>query len=117
MFAFCLVAIGPFLAAIMQIPYLTLKIEGQGHDENQSKSNVIDRLGSLILLKMKAIRKVVQRLPRVQKSVVGGGGGVRIVTKNIVNPGKPGWLDIFDLDNGLLPARRQAIITTNGDFS
>ena len=34
MFAFRFVAIGPFLAEIEQIPYLTLKNLGQGHDEN-----------------------------------------------------------------------------------
>ena len=41
MFAFRFVAIQPYLAAIQQIPYLTLKIQGQGHDENQSKSNQV----------------------------------------------------------------------------
>ena len=33
MFDFCFVAIGPFLAEKEQIPYLTLNILGQGHDE------------------------------------------------------------------------------------
>ena len=33
-FAFCFVAIRPFLAEIWQVTYLTLKIQGQGHDEN-----------------------------------------------------------------------------------
>ena len=46
------------------------------------------------------MKSFVQRLSREQKSAVGGGGGVRIVTTNIVNPGKPGWIDIFDSDNG-----------------
>ena len=31
-FAFYFVAIGPFLAEIQQIPYLTLKIQGHGHN-------------------------------------------------------------------------------------
>ena len=34
MFAFCFVAIGPFLAEIKQIQYLTLKIKGQGHKDS-----------------------------------------------------------------------------------
>ena len=34
MFAFCFVAIGPFLAEIKQIQYLTLKIKGQGHRDS-----------------------------------------------------------------------------------
>ena len=29
----------PLLAEMWQIPYLTLKIQGQGHDENRTKSN------------------------------------------------------------------------------
>ena len=37
MFAFRFVAIDPFLAEIYQIPYLTLKFQGQGHEENQPK--------------------------------------------------------------------------------
>ena len=36
MFAFCFVAIGPLLAEIKQIPYLTLKIQGQGNDQGQT---------------------------------------------------------------------------------
>ena len=69
MFAFCSVAVGPFLAEIKQIPYLTLKIQDQSHDKNRQKSNqVIYRSGSLILPKMKEIRKVVQKLSREQKS-------------------------------------------------
>ena len=32
---------GPFLAEIKQIPYLTLKIQSQGHKENQPKSNQV----------------------------------------------------------------------------
>ena len=44
-----------------QIPYLTLKIQGQGHSENRPKSNqVIYRSGPLIMPKMKEIKKVVQ---------------------------------------------------------
>ena len=41
MFAFRFVAIGPFLAEIEQIPYLTLKNLGQGHDESRPKSNQV----------------------------------------------------------------------------
>ena len=41
MFAFRFVAIGPFLAQIWQILYLTLKNLGQGHDENGPKSNQV----------------------------------------------------------------------------
>ena len=63
------------LAETEQIPYLTLKIQDQRHDENRPKSNqVIYRSGSLILPKMKEIRKVVQKLSREQKSAAGGGG-------------------------------------------
>ena len=39
MFAFRFVAIGPFLAEIKQIPYLTLKNLGQGRDKNRPKTN------------------------------------------------------------------------------
>ena len=75
MFAFRFVAIGPFLTEIKQVPYLTLKIQGQGHDENQLKSNqVIYRSGSLILPKMTEIQKVVWKLSHEQKSTAGGGG-------------------------------------------
>ena len=37
MFAFCCVAIRPFLAEIYQILYLTLKIHGQGHGQGQTR--------------------------------------------------------------------------------
>ena len=37
MFAFCFVAIGPFLTEIQQIPYLTLKNQGQGHGQGQTR--------------------------------------------------------------------------------
>ena len=37
MLAFRFVAITPLLAEIQQIPYLTLKIQGQGHGENRTK--------------------------------------------------------------------------------
>ena len=36
MFAFRFVAIGPFLVEIQQIPYLILKIQGQGHRQGQT---------------------------------------------------------------------------------
>ena len=35
MFAFRFVALGPFLSEISEIPYLTLKIQGQGHGQGQ----------------------------------------------------------------------------------
>ena len=71
------------------IRYLTLKIQGQGHDENRPKSNqLIYRSGPTIILKMKEIQKVVQKLSRGQESAAGGGsgsggggGGVRTGTK------------------------------------
>ena len=91
MFVFRFVAIGPFLAEIYQIPYLTLKNVGQGHDENRPKCNqVIYRSGPTIVPKMKEIQKVVQKLSREQESAAGGGGagsgggaggGVRTGTK------------------------------------
>ena len=37
MFAFRFVAMGPFLAEIWQIPYLTLKIQGQGDGQGQTR--------------------------------------------------------------------------------
>ena len=87
MFAFHFVAMGPFLAIIWQIPYLTLKNLGEGHDENRPKSNqVIFRSGPTIMPKMKEIQKVVQKLSREQESAAsggsdGGGGGVQTSTK------------------------------------
>ena len=87
MFAFRFVAIGPFLAEIQQIPYLTFKIQGQGQDENWPKLNqVIYRSGRTIVPKMKEIWKVVQKLSREQESAAGGsdggaGGGIRTGTK------------------------------------
>ena len=74
--AFCFVAIGPLLAAIQPIGYLTLKIQGQGHDENRPKSNqLIYRSGPIIVLKMKENQKIVQKLSSGQESAAGGGGG------------------------------------------
>ena len=63
--------------------YLTLKIQGQGLDQNRPKSNqVIYRSGPTIMPKMKEIQKVVQKLSREQESEAGGGGsGVRTGTK------------------------------------
>ena len=67
-----------------------MKIQGQGHDENRPKSNqLIYRSGPTIMLKMKEIQKVVQKLSREQESAAGGGsgggggagGGVRTGTK------------------------------------
>ena len=37
MFAFRFVAIGPLLAEIKEIPYLTSKIQGQGHGHGQTR--------------------------------------------------------------------------------
>ena len=84
MFAFRFVAIRPFLAQIKQIPYLTLKNLGQGHDENRPKCNqVIYSSGPTIVPQMKEIQKFVQKLSREQESATGGGGsgGVRTCTK------------------------------------
>ena len=54
MFAIRFVAIRTFLAEIEQIPYLTLKIQGQGHNNNRPKSNqVIYRSGPTIVPKIK----------------------------------------------------------------
>ena len=80
MFAFCFVAIGPFLAEILQIPYLTLKNLGQGHDENRPKSTqVIYMSGPTMVPKMTEIQKAVKKLSREQESATGG--GVRTGTK------------------------------------
>ena len=81
MFAFRFLGIRPFLAEILQIPYLTLKNLGQGHDENRPKSNqVIYSSGPTIVPKMKEIQKVVQKLLREPESAASG-GGVRTSTK------------------------------------
>ena len=94
MSAFCYVAIGPFLAEIYQIPYLTLKIQGQGHNENRPKSNqVIYWSGPTIVLKMKEILKVVQKLSREKESAAGAGAsgaGIRTGTKHKVILAIPG---------------------------
>ena len=51
MFAFRFAAIGPFLAEIEQIPYLTLKNLCQGHDQGQTRwSHLSPRVQSLCLL-------------------------------------------------------------------
>ena len=80
-----------FLAEIQQIAYLTLKIQGQGHNENWPKSNqAIYRWGPTIVTKMKEIQKVNQNSLCEQKSA-GGGGGVgtstKTVTPRIPSPG------------------------------
>ena len=75
-------AIGPFFAEIKQIPYLTLKNLGQGHNKNQPKSNqAIYTSGPIIVPKMKEIWKGVQKLLREQESAAGCGGGVQTGTK------------------------------------
>ena len=89
MFAFHFVAIGPFLAEIWQIPYLTLNFQGQGHDENRPKSNqVIYWSGPAIVPKMKEIQNVVQQLLHEQMSAAGsrGGAGVWTGTKTLSHP-------------------------------
>ena len=69
LFAFRFVAIGPFLAEIEQIPYLTLKIQSQGHDENRPKSNpVIYRSGPTIMPKLKEFQKLFKSY-RVNKNL------------------------------------------------
>ena len=55
-----------FRFKIFQIPYLTLKIQGQGHDEYPPKSKQSCE-------KMKKIPKLVQKLLRKQESAVGVG--------------------------------------------
>ena len=51
MFAFRFVAIGPFLAEIWQILYLTLKIQGQGRGQGQTQwSHLSPRVQSICLL-------------------------------------------------------------------
>ena len=51
MFAFRFVAIGPFLAEIKQIVYLTLKIQGQGQGQGQTRwSHLSPRVQSICLL-------------------------------------------------------------------
>ena len=92
MFAFRFVAIGPYLAETEQIPYLTLKNLGQGHDENRPKSDqVIYRSGPTIVPKMKEIQKVVQKLSREQESAAAA--AYKPVQKHEVTPGVPGWLN------------------------
>ena len=69
------------MAEIKQIPYLTLKNLGLGHDENGPKCNqVIYRSGPTIVPKMKEIQEVVQKLSREQESPAGG-AHVRTGTK------------------------------------
>ena len=51
MSAFCYVAIGPLLAEIQEIPYLTSKIQGQGHGQGQTRwSHLGPRVRSICLL-------------------------------------------------------------------
>ena len=66
----------------------------QGHDENRPKSNqVIYRSGPTIVLKMKEIQKVVQKLLRGQKFAARAAAAAYEPVKNIVTPGIPGWLN------------------------
>ena len=59
---FCFMAIWPYLAEIQQIPYLTLKIQSQGQNKSQPKSNqVICRSGPSIHPKMKEIQEFDQK--------------------------------------------------------
>ena len=72
MFAFHFVATGPFLAEIQQIPHLTLKIQGQGLNQNQPKSNqAIYRSGPTIVPKLKEIQNVVQKSSHERESAAG----------------------------------------------
>ena len=51
MFAFCFMAIGPLLVEIQEIPYLTLKCQGQGHGQGQIWwSHLRPRVQSICLL-------------------------------------------------------------------
>ena len=88
---------GPFLAEIQQIPYLTLENLGQGHNENQPKSNqVIYRSGPTIMPKMKEIPKVVQKLSRKQESAAAAAepaAAYEPLQIYKVTPGIPGWLN------------------------
>ena len=99
MFAFRFVAIGPFSAEIWQIQYLTLKNLGQGHDENQLKSNlVIYMLGPTIVPKIKEIQNVVQKVSREQESAApppppAPAAAYEPAKKHKVTPAIPGWLD------------------------
>ena len=89
----------PFLAEIYQIPYLTLKNLGQGHDENRPKSNqVIYRSGPTIVPKMKEIQKVVQKLSREQESpATAAAAAYEPVQKHKVIPSILGWLNNLDI--------------------
>ena len=50
MFAFRFVAIGQFLAEIQQIPYVTLKMQGQGHGQGETRwSHLMPRVQSVCL--------------------------------------------------------------------
>ena len=68
MFAFCFVAIGPFWLRYSKFHIWPWKFKVK-----------VTRSGSIIMPKMKEIRKVVQKLSREQKSAAGG--GVRTGTK------------------------------------
>ena len=86
MLAFRFVASAPLLAEIQQIPYLNLKIQGQGHGEKRTTFNQVTyRPGPKIVPKMKEIQKVVQKLSREQESA--GGGGGEPIQKHKVTPG------------------------------
>ena len=85
-FVFCFVSIGPFLAEILPIPYLTLKIQGHVHDANWPKSNrAIYRPGPSILPKMNEIH--CSDLSRERNSAASGArGGLRTGTKAWSHP-------------------------------
>ena len=51
MFVFRFVAIGPFLAEIHQVPYLTLESQGQGHEENNPNSTLPSCLYDFIAIR------------------------------------------------------------------
>ena len=99
MFAFRFVAIGPLLAEIYQVPYLTLKNLGQGHDENRPKSNlVIYRSGTTIVPKWKKSEKLFKSY-RVNKNLrpAAPATACEPVQKHKVTPGIPGWLHYYSI--------------------
>ena len=51
MFAFRFVTIGPFLAEIHQVQYLTLESQGQGHNENNPNSTLPSCLYDFIAIR------------------------------------------------------------------
>ena len=93
MFAFGFVGMGPLLAEIYGIPYLTLKIQGQGQDKNGPKSNqVIYRSGPSILLKWKKSKKSFRSYCATKTLRPVAVAAYKPVQKHKVTPSIPGWL-------------------------